>query len=56
MSRALRIHRAGPSLTVQDFGRIGFLEFGLSCGGAADPLALTEGAALLGQGQHFFDL
>ena len=50
MSRALRIHRAGPSLTVQDFGRIGFLEFGLSCGGAADPLALTEGAALLGQG------
>ena len=30
MSRALRIHRAGPSLTVQDFGRIGFLEFGLS--------------------------
>ena len=50
MSRALRIHRAGPSLTVQDFGRIGFLEFGLSCGGAADQLALTEGEALLGQG------
>ena len=49
MSSTLQIHRAGPSLTVQDFGRAGFMAFGLSCGGAADPLALTEGAALLGQ-------
>ncbi|QIE47162.1 urea amidolyase [Pseudohalocynthiibacter aestuariivivens] len=48
MSRNLTIHRAGPGLTVQDIGRTGWLGFGLSRGGAADPLALAEGAALLG--------
>ncbi|MEQ9257784.1 MAG: biotin-dependent carboxyltransferase family protein [Roseovarius sp.] len=49
MSGALRIHRAGPGLTLQDGGRPGYLALGLSRGGAADPLALAEGAALLGQ-------
>ncbi len=51
MSRALIVHRAGPGLTVQDLGRPGYLAFGLSRGGAADRLALAEGAALLGQSQ-----
>lgn len=49
MSRALIVHRAGPGVTVQDPGRPGYLAFGLSRGGAADRLALAEGAALLGQ-------
>ncbi len=49
MSRTLTIHRAGPGLTVQDIGRPGWLDFGLSRGGAADLLALAEGAVLLGQ-------
>ena len=49
MSRALRVLRAGPQMTVQDLGRPGFLSVGLSRGGAADRLALAEGAALLGQ-------
>ena len=49
MSRALTVTRAGPGLTVQDLGRPGYLAFGLSRGGAADRLALFEGAALLGQ-------
>ena len=49
MSRALIVHRAGPGVTVQDQGRPGYLAFGLSRGGAADQLALAEGAALLGQ-------
>lgn len=49
MSRALIIHRAGPSVTIQDQGRSGYLAYGVSRGGAADPLALAEGAALLGQ-------
>lgn len=49
MSATLTIHSAGPGLTVQDTGRPGHLGHGLSRGGAADPLALAEGAALLGQ-------
>ncbi|WP_424934598.1 biotin-dependent carboxyltransferase family protein [Amaricoccus macauensis] len=49
MSATLRIHRAGPSVTLQDEGRRGYLDVGLSRGGAADTLALAEGAALLGQ-------
>lgn len=49
MSRALIVHRAGAGLTIQDQGRPGYLAFGLSRGGAADKLALAEGAALLGQ-------
>lgn len=46
---ALRVLSAGPGVTVQDLGRPGWLAFGLSRGGAADPLALAEGGALLGQ-------
>lgn len=49
MTRALIIKRAAPGMTVQDFGRTGYLPFGVSRGGAVDPLALHEGAALLGQ-------
>ena len=49
MTGALVIHRAGPGVSVQDAGRTGYLAQGLSRGGAADVLALTEGAALLGQ-------
>lgn len=44
----LTIQNAGPGLTVQDLGRPGWKAQGLSTGGAADPLALLEGAALLG--------
>ena len=49
MTRALIVHEAGPGVTLQDMGRPGLLAFGLSRGGAADRLALAEGAALLGQ-------
>lgn len=49
MTRALIVHQAGPGVTVQDLGRPGYLAYGLSRGGAADRLALCEGAALLGQ-------
>ncbi len=49
MSAALVVRSAGPGLSVQDRGRPGWLAEGLSRGGAADPLALTEGAALLRQ-------
>lgn len=45
----LRVHRIGPVCSLQDMGRPGLLELGLSRGGAADRLALAEGAALLGQ-------
>lgn len=44
----LTIHSAGLGLTVQDLGRPGWKAQGLSTGGAADPLALLEAAALLG--------
>lgn len=49
MSAALIVRRAGPGVTVQDLGRAGYLAYGISRGGAADRLALAEGAALLGQ-------
>ncbi|EKE44363.1 allophanate hydrolase subunit 2 [Oceaniovalibus guishaninsula JLT2003] len=47
--RALIVHRIGAGCSVQDRGRTGWLAQGLSRGGAADRLALAEGAALLGQ-------
>lgn len=40
---------AGAGVTVQDLGRPGHIASGLSRGGAADRLALAEGAALLRQ-------
>ena len=49
MTRGLRVQQVGPGVTIQDLGRPGYLSFGLSRGGAADRLALAEGAALLGQ-------
>lgn len=49
MRPELRVISAGPGLTVQDLGRPGHLGEGLSRGGAADIMALHEGAALLGQ-------
>ncbi len=49
MTGTLRVLSAGPALTIQDLGREGFLAYGLTRGGAADVLALYEGAALLGQ-------
>ncbi len=45
----LIVHRIGPVCSLQDMGRPGLLKQGLSRGGAADRLALAEGAALLGQ-------
>jgi len=47
MTPALQITQAGPGLSLQDYGRPGFLANGLSRGGAMDPLALAEGAALM---------
>jgi len=49
MTAALIVRRAGPAMTVQDLGRKGQLVYGLAAGGAADRVALAEGAALLGQ-------
>ncbi len=49
MTALLKILRTGPGLTLQDRGRSGYLDVGLSRGGAVDRLALDEGAALLGQ-------
>ena len=46
---ALHVLQVGPSVTLQDQGRPGRLDQGISCGGAADLLALAEGAALLQQ-------
>ncbi|SDK78313.1 biotin-dependent carboxyltransferase family protein [Paracoccus chinensis] len=40
---------SSAGVTLQDEGRPGWLAQGLSRGGAADPVALAEGAALLGQ-------
>ena len=50
MNRTLIILRAGPGLTVQDHGRSGLLDRGLSVGGAADQRALAEGARTAGAG------
>ncbi|APX12925.1 biotin-dependent carboxyltransferase family protein [Tateyamaria omphalii] len=47
--RAIRVQKVGPGVAVQDLGRTGFLEKGLTRGGAADRLAVHEGAALLKQ-------
>lgn len=43
------VQRIGPACTIQDQGRAGYLARGLSRSGAADALALDEGAALLRQ-------
>ncbi len=46
---SLKVLRIGPACTIQDRGRTGYLALGLSRSGAADVLALFEGAALLEQ-------
>lgn len=53
MTQALFVDRIGPSVTIQDTGRRGYLALGLSRGGAADRHALAEGAALLHQSTEF---
>lgn len=53
MTAMLTLHQVGPGVTPQDLGRPGYLAFGLSRGGAADRLALYEGAALLGQSPDY---
>ncbi len=45
---SVKVIRIGTACTVQDLGRTGYLDQGLSRSGAADPIALHEGAALLG--------
>ncbi|MBL4916243.1 biotin-dependent carboxyltransferase family protein [Szabonella alba] len=47
----LTVLSIGPQVTVQDGGRPGHIAQGLSRGGAADPLALLEAAAVLGLAQ-----
>lgn len=49
MSAHLKITQAGPAMSLQDLGRPGYRAQGLTVGGAADTIALHEGAALLGQ-------
>ncbi len=49
MTASLRILQAGPALSLQDLGRPGYRAQGLTIGGAADPTAMHEGAALLRQ-------
>lgn len=44
----IEVLEAGPLITLQDFGRAGYMSDGLAQGGAADRLALTEASALLG--------
>jgi biotin-dependent carboxylase-like uncharacterized protein len=48
MSPALIVRSIGPATAIQDLGRAGFMSSGLTRGGASDPTALYEGAALLG--------
>ncbi len=48
MSGRLEVVSAGPCVTVQDRGRPGLQRYGVAEGGALDPYALAEGAALLG--------
>ncbi len=49
MTAHLTVQLAGPAMTLQDLGRPGYRAQGMTVGGAADPTALYEGAALLGQ-------
>lgn len=48
----LHVLSCGPTVSIQDLGRPGYLDQGVSQSGAADALAIAEGAALLGQGQR----
>ncbi|MEO8351285.1 MAG: biotin-dependent carboxyltransferase family protein [Chthoniobacteraceae bacterium] len=46
-----RIIKAGPLTTVQDRGRAGYREFGVSVGGAADPFSARVANTLVGNGE-----
>lgn len=46
---SLRVLSIGPAVALQDLGRPGLIAQGLTQGGAADRLAIFEGAALLDQ-------
>ncbi|MBX2878692.1 MAG: biotin-dependent carboxyltransferase family protein [Granulosicoccus sp.] len=48
MTTRLKVISAGPAVSLQDLGRPGYCRYGLSKGGAMDPYAMAEGAALLG--------
>ena len=48
MTAAMKVVRAGLFDTVQDLGRIGFMELGMPTAGAMDRLALTLANALVG--------
>jgi len=48
MTPALRIANPGLSTTIQDLGRPGFQRFGVSVGGALDPLAFRAANCLAG--------
>ena len=47
----LRVRRAGFSTTVQDLGRTGFRDFGVSSGGALDAFGLRVANLLVGNGE-----
>ena len=49
MNDHLIVRSIGPAAAIQDLGRPGFMSVGLTRGGASDPTALHEGAALLRQ-------
>ena len=49
MNDHLIVRGIGPAAAIQDLGRPGFMSVGLTRGGASDPTALHEGAALLRQ-------
>jgi biotin-dependent carboxylase-like uncharacterized protein len=52
MSPALRIIAPGLSTTIQDLGRPGFQRFGVSLGGALDPVSFHAANALVGNGAN----
>lgn len=47
--RALEVVSIGPAASIQDRGRPGYQRYGVSTGGALDPVALEEAGALLNQ-------
>ncbi len=49
MAELLEILEAGPLMSIQDQGRGALMAYGVSQGGAADSIALAEGAAILAQ-------
>jgi biotin-dependent carboxylase-like uncharacterized protein len=49
---SLRVHKPGLFTTIQDLGRPGYGRWGVSPGGAMDPLALTLANHLVGNSAH----